>query len=393
MKSIYTILAFIAISLMAFSCADTKKTLEFDSKDKYSTNRSKQVQTSNTLQNDIDLSRSNAITNVVDKASGAIVGINVTEVYRVRGRQSIFDMFYGRNPYREYQMKGLGSGFLISEDGYILTNHHVAGDASEIVVTLMDGETYEAQIVGTDFVTDISLLKINAGYDLPYLDFHAKDDLMVGEWTIAFGNPFGLFDINSKPTVTVGVVSNYGVNFTHEDQEGVRVYRDMVQTDAAISSGNSGGPLLNAEGKVIGMNTTIYSTSQSQKGAGSIGIGFAIPSNRILETVDYIKNGSSINRNFAIGMEVSELSSNLKEYLRTNRKQRGVVVQKVFRNSPAADAGLKPGDIITSIDGLKINKADDFGIVIYDGKVGDALPVTYLRQGRTEETQLRLVER
>lgn len=228
-------------------------------------------------QQDIANSRRNAITRAVSQCSPSIVGINVVEVreYQVRDPFADFfnDPFFGQyfgqraqpQTYRQ-EVAGLGSGFLVSSDGYILTNDHVAGHASKIVVTLTSGEKYNAKLIGTDRTSDVALLKIEdesaKGISFPALRFANSDDIVIGEWAIAFGNPFGLFDVNAKPTITVGVVSNSGVNML---QEG-RVYRGMIQTDAAISSGNSGGPLVNSLGEAIAMNTIIYSTAQNGSG-------------------------------------------------------------------------------------------------------------------------------
>lgn len=204
---------------------------------------------------EITSSRQNAITKAVKLCSPAVVGINVTETrtqyYRDPMddffRDPFFEQFFGRRSRtykQDYEVRSLGSGFIISSDGYILTNDHVAGNASKIVITLTDGSKHDATVIGTDPTTDITLLKID-GSGFPALKFASSRDLEVGEWAIAFGNPFGLFDNNAKPTVTVGVVSNTNVSFTQADDGGFdRVYRDMIQTDAAISSGILGGPWL-----------------------------------------------------------------------------------------------------------------------------------------------------
>jgi len=340
----------------------------------------------------ITQNRHNAITKAVKSAENAIVGINVTEVrqvqYRNQFRDPFFEFFFGeRSPrYREYEVQGLGSGFIISPDGYILTNHHVAGNASEVVVTMTDGTKHDAVIVGSDLTTDVALLKINAK-DLPYLKMGDSEDIIIGEWAIAFGNPFGLFDLNAKPTVTVGVVSNNGVNFT---QEG-RVYKDMIQTDAAISSGNSGGPLLNALGEVIGMNTVIFSTAQSRTGAGSIGIGWAIPVNRVKEVVDILKTDKRINRNFDIGVEVADLDEDLARYLRVEKRP-GVVVVAVDTRKTAGRAGIEPGDIIININGNNISNESDYYIFVNDNKVGDELKIRFLRDNNEMSTSFKLSE-
>ena len=223
--------------------------------------------------------RHNAITKAVAKASPGVVGINVTAIeeytdpfFRFFEDDPFFRYFFGDRFKYRVPVRSLGSGFIISPDGYIVTNDHVVGNAKEIVVTLSTGEKYKARLVGRDPVSDIAVLKIDAKKNLPYLTLGNSDDVIIGEWAIAMGNPFGLFELGNKPTVTVGVISAVKMNL--HSVEG-RVYRDMIQTDAAINSGNSGGPLLNALGEVIGINTVIYTPNQ-----GNVGVGFAIPINR-----------------------------------------------------------------------------------------------------------------
>lgn len=351
---------------------------------------------SNAMANqDITASRQNAITKVVAMASPAIVGINVTEVreYNVRdpfaeffGNDPFFQRFRGRPRTYRQEVQGLGSGFIISPDGYILTNHHVAGNAKTVIVTMTSGEKYDAKIIGSDRVTDVTLLKIE-GKNFPYLKLGNSDDVIVGEWTIAFGNPFGLFDKNAKPTVTVGVVSNRGVSFTQED----KVYRDMIQTDAAISSGNSGGPLLNALGEVIGMNTVIFSTAQSMSGAGSIGIGFSIPVNRVKKTVEVLRAGRELDRDFTTGMSVRGIDNQLARALGLERSD-GVIISDVYRNSPASAAGLEAGDIILEIDGQRIVNEDDVLVIVNDGVVGQKLDF-YVQRGSEKMHRTLTLER
>lgn len=350
---------------------------------------SEEVKTNNLAQSNqnINFSRENAITIAIKQASPTIVGINVTEVRTVEYRDlfdyffddPLFQRYFGERRQRrtkQYEVQGLGSGFIISPDGYILTNHHVAGNASKIVVTTTEGKRYDAEIIGSDRTSDVALLKIDAK-NLPYLILSNSDDIIIGEWVIALGNPFGLFDLNAKPTVTVGVVSNIGVNFS---QDG-RVYKGMIQTDAAISSGNSGGPLVNALGEVIGMNTIIFSTAQSGKGAGSIGIGWAIPINRVKKIVDKIVANKEINRNFNIGMEVRELDEQLARYLKLDITE-GVVVTAIERNGAADIAKIEPGDVILEANGQKITKFDDYNIVVNDLMFGDKVEFLILRDGK-----------
>ncbi|NBO70675.1 PDZ domain-containing protein [bacterium] len=337
---------------------------------------------------DISNSRQNAITEAVRIASPAIVGITVTEVRQVGYNpfggffnDPFFNQFYRRNEL----VQGAGSGFLISSDGYIVTNDHVAGNAKKIVITMTNGKKYDAKIIGNDPVSDVALLKID-GEDFPFLSFGNSEDVIIGEWTIAFGNPFGLFDNNAKPTVTVGVVSNSGVSFTGADN---RVYKDMIQTDAAISSGNSGGPLLNANGDVIGVNTIIYSTATDNKGSGSIGIGFAVPINRVKRILEKLKQDGKIDRDFTPGFIVQQIDERVARYFQLEKKQ-GVVVIEVRRGTPAEKANIEPGDIILEIDGEKIENSQDIEMAIYDGVVGQTLNFLIDRSGETMKKKLYL---
>jgi serine protease Do len=338
------------------------------------------------VNSDIHTSRQNAITIASEKARPAVVGINVTAIEQVYSRSPysmdpFFSYFFGDTYQKSYRkVHGLGSGFIISPDGYIITNHHVAGNAKEIVVTLVSGEKYKAKIIGSDMTSDIALLKIDAK-NLPFIKFANSDELLIGEWVIAMGNPFGLFDINSKPTVTVGVVSNIDINMINEDSPFNRVYRGMIQTDAAISSGNSGGPLLNANGDVVGMNTVIYSTSQNSEGSGSIGIGFAIPTNRIKQIIDLLKTGKEIDRYTYLGMEADEITDRAVKAYGLDKTE-GLFVTRIFRNSPAEKAGFELGDILLSINDLKIFRPEDFYISFFDSKVGDKLNFEISRNGK-----------
>jgi serine protease Do len=364
--------------LAAYKTNGTSIKTEESTQDLYETN------------NSITADRQNAITRTVQMAEDAIVGINVTEVREIVYRDPLdfpFLRFFLGERRRRYKVQGLGSGFIISSDGYILTNHHVAGNATKIVVTMTDGSKHNATIVGSDMTSDVALLKID-GEDLPYLKLGNSDNILLGEWVIAFGNPFGLFDLNAKPTVTVGVVSNKDIDFA---QEG-RIYKGMIQTDAAISSGNSGGPLLNALGEVVGINTVIYSTAQSSNGAGSIGIGWAIPINRIKNITKLLKKDQGINRDFETGIDVKTLDENLAHYLGTEPRD-GVVVVAVNTRSAAGKAGIEPGDIITEINGHKISDETDYYMVVLDKKVGDKLNIQFIRDGKDMSVSFILPQR
>ncbi len=335
----------------------------------------------------ISASRQNAITRTVAGVSPAVVGINVIEVrtyrYRSPWGDDPFFQFFGGDQFFTQRVQELGSGFLISSDGYIVTNDHVAGNAKEITVTLTNGEKYKADLVGTDAVSDIALLKIS-GRSFPSLRLGNSDDVIIGEWVIAFGNPFGLFDVNNRPTVTVGVVSSTGMNL--QEQEG-RVYKGMIQTDAAINAGNSGGPLVNAAGEVIGVNAVIYTPNQ-----GNIGLGFAIPINRVREIVNQLKKHGKVEREYWTGLEIQTIDRRLARVFGLDRPL-GVIVSDVEKGSPADKAGFVPGDIITAVNGDKVNDESSLTTILEDAKVGDVLAVKILRNKKPIDLTLKLEKR
>ncbi len=339
---------------------------------------------------EISTSRQNAITRTVAKCANAVVGITVREVrtYEQPGFSDPFGMFSNDPYFRQFfaprtirqEIKGLGSGFLISNDGYIVTNDHVAGSATKITVTLSGGRKFDAKIIGTDHPTDITLLKID-GSDLPYLRLGNSDNVAVGEWAIAFGNPFGFFETNDHPTVTVGVVSNTKVNL--QPEEG-RAYRSMIQTDAAINQGNSGGPLLDADGEVIGMNTAIYTPT-----GGSVGLGFAIPVNRIKSIVQALKKSGKIAHIADPGFQFQALDRDLAHYFGLKQDE-GVVVTQVRAHSAASAADIQPGDVILEAQGEKIRSEDELGAILLEARSGDRLSLTVNRYGKTKELSLTL---
>ncbi len=337
-------------------------------------------------------SRETAITRAVQRCRAAIVGVNVVAVRTVfrslvpREFQELFPApWFGFRDWAE--VESIGSGFLISEDGYILTNAHVVENATKIIITMTDGTKHEAEIIGVDPVTDIAVLKIE-GSDLPYLEFGDSQHLLIGEWVIAFGNPFGLFAYNAKPTVTVGVLSNENLNFIIDG----KVYRDMIQTDAAISSGNSGGPLTNASGEVIGMNTFIYSTAQRGGEAGSIGIGFAIPAHRLQRIAELLMAEGKIPRPDPrrFGLQLRNLTSRLKHQLDLDEDTQGVLIVGVRRGSLADRAGLDAGDIILRIDGEPTWQVTDVHVHLLDAISGDELRFTILRDGEQLERKMEI---
>ncbi len=348
-------------------------------------------------QDEITNSRRNILTETVSKVSPAVVGINVTEIrqytYRDPFRQffyndPFFKQFFGdESGDRTYNQKvsGLGSGFLISQDGYILTNDHVAGNADEIIITMTDGKHYKANIVGSDPVSDICLIKIE-GDNFPFIDLGTSEDIIIGEWVIALGNPFGLFEISDQPTVTVGVISAKGMNLSPVND---RFYLNMLQTDAAINGGNSGGPLVNSLGEVVGMNTLIYTTGMSQ---GSIGLGFAIPIDKIKRIVDELKTHGKIERDFWTGIRVQNIDDGIARYYNLE-SNRGVIITYVENNSPASKAGLEVGDIIIKVDDFKISNDKILLGVLNEFRTNQSINLTILRNNKEIKNQLKLEKR
>ncbi|GBD86382.1 putative periplasmic serine endoprotease DegP-like precursor [bacterium BMS3Abin03] len=336
-------------------------------------------------------SRKNIITETVKKVSPAVVGISVIEIQKVQNPfgsffdDPFFKQFFGNHGgSRSREVKELGSGYIISPDGFIVTNDHVAGNATQIKVSLTNGHTYDAKLVGSDPVSDIALLKID-GDNLPYLTVGNSDDIIIGEWVIALGNPFGLFEINDQPTVTVGVVSALGMNLEPLNE---RYYLNMIQTDAAINGGNSGGPLVNGLGEIIGMNTLIF-TAGSQ---GNIGLGFAIPINKVKKIIAELKENGKIDRNFEIGMRIQSIDESIAKYYNLERT-RGVIITKVYRGTPADKAGLQEGDIILKINNYIINDENTIFGVFYEFRTGQVINLKILRDDELMTKSMKLEPR
>jgi len=360
-------------------------------KDDFSANFPQAVQTQEKNSGDdsgISAGRQNAITRSVAKVSPAVVGINVIAVKQVRYQDPFgwFDdpmwrQFFGDRVYKQ-EVKGLGSGFLISPDGYIVTNDHVAGDATDVTVTLSGGKQMKAKIIGSDPATDVCLLKVD-GRDLPYVSLGNSDNVVIGEWAIALGNPFGLFEINDKPTVTVGVISAAGMKLGQIDNH---FYRDMIETDAAINGGNSGGPLVNSDGEVIGMNTLIFTGGQSNT---YIGYGFAIPVNKVKRVIIDLKRKGKVSHNITAGFEVQPVDARIARYFGMGQP-RGVIVSDVYAGGPAEAAGLKVGDVILDVNGEKVNTDNDILAVMAELSPGDVLKFTVYRERKTLTIALKL---
>ncbi|MDR1660154.1 MAG: DegQ family serine endoprotease [Desulfovibrio sp.] len=295
------------------------------------------------------------------------------------GFERFFEQFggrgqHGRRPLRK--QKSLGSGFLISADGYIVTNNHVVANAETIHVTLNSssgrGENISAKLVGSDEESDLALLKVDAKKSLPYLTFGDSDALKVGEWLLAIGNPFGL-----ENTVTAGILSAKGRNI-HAGP-----FDNFLQTDASINPGNSGGPLLNTGGQVVGINTAIIASGQ--------GIGFAIPSNMASKIIDQIKSGKNVSRGW-LGVGIQDVDDNTAKALGMN-SSKGALVEHVMENEPAAVAGLKDGDVIIEVDKKTIENASALIRAIADKTPGSSTTLTLWRDGGTIDVKVTLGER
>ncbi|MDY0362535.1 MAG: Do family serine endopeptidase [Desulforegulaceae bacterium] len=271
-----------------------------------------------------------------------------------------FRKFYEGLPQKEYEQKSLGSGFLIDSNGFIVTNNHVVEDADEIKVKLKNGDEYDAKKIGTDPKTDLALIKIESDKKFPFLEFGNSDELKVGEWVVAIGSPFGL-----EQTVTAGIVSAKGRVID------AGPYDDFIQTDASINPGNSGGPLLDLEGRVVGINTAILARAQ--------GIGFAIPSNMASSIIKQLKNNGEVVRGW-LGVMIQDVDEGIAEYYGL-KKAEGVFVSEVIEGNPAADAGIKAGDIITDIGKEKVRNSRELTREVASLKVGSKVSVTIVRDG------------
>jgi len=330
-------------------------------------------------------SRRNAITNTVDSASPAVVSVMATKVITRRNdpRDDFFRYFFGQQMPQENT--SMGSGFIISDDGLVVTNQHVVGKTpDEIMISTIYGETYEAELIGSDELTDLALLRIKSNKAFPFVKFSDSDEILVGEWAIALGNPFGLFE-DGQPTVTVGVVSAKNRDF-RPDPNNPRIYIDMIQTDAAINRGNSGGPLLNSNGEVIGINTFIYTGGT---GSGFVGLSFAIPSNRINKIISQLLSSGSVVLDYDPGMEFTSMTESLVYSYRLPYVQ-GLLVTSINKDGPAYSSGIMPGDIILKIGDERVVSEMHAWALLREYEEGDHMMIELLRDNNHYQTEMHL---
>lgn len=329
--------------------------------------------------------RPDSFADQVERLSPAVVNISTTTIVN-EGPPTDMPQFPPGSPFEDFfknfgdndrkrRAASLGSGFIIDDAGIVVTNFHVIENAEEITVTLADETSFTAKVLGQDQKTDIAVLKIDPGdAELTSVPFGDSDSLRVGDWVLAIGNPFGL-----GGTVTAGIVSARGRDI------GNGPYDDFIQTDASINRGNSGGPLFNTEGEVIGINTAIFSQS-----GGSVGIGFAISSNLAKRVTSQLAEFGTTRRGW-LGVFIQEVTPDIADSLGLDNAA-GALVSTVNENSPAQAAGLEPGDVIVSFDGKMIDKMRDLPRIVAETEIGKTVPVEVVRNGESIEVQVTLGE-
>ncbi|MBD3220243.1 trypsin-like serine protease [bacterium] len=332
--------------------------------------------------------RHNAIVRATERVAPAVVTITVTSQVAIRDpRLSFFDFFSPRRRpprLRVQEQQNYGSGVIVGAEGYVVTNAHVLGQSpTRVLVTLSNGTDYGAEIVEVVNRFDLALLKIE-GEDFPVAQLADSDELSIGEWAIAIGSPFGQLLADTQPTVTVGVISALNRDIVRQPQSNT-LYLGMIQTDAAINPGNSGGALVNAAGEVVGINTFIFSES-----GGSIGIGFAVPSNRVRWVLEEVREFGHF-RDFNLGLVLYPLTQQALRLLGTSDPV-GFLVADVVEESPAWEAGLRPYDILRTINGRTLESRDTVDRLVYEAMVGDRMVFTAERDGRTFSGQIVLEE-
>lgn len=328
----------------------------------------------------VTASRTNAIVTASAKCSAAVVTVNTIQTVRRRVVnpffsplwQDFFRDFMGP-PYQEYeeQVPSMGSGFIFDPDGYILTAEHVVHGADKIEVTLPDDRTFQAKWLGSDYEHDVAVLKIE-GSNFPYIELGDSSDLMIGEWAIAIGNPFGHVVESASPTVSVGVISAVRRQMKSAGPGGFRFYDDLVQTDASINPGNSGGPLVNALGKAVGVNVTIITTS-----GGSLGIGFAVPINVARNAARKLIAQGLPGRAW-VGVYLVEVTPAVAKSLNLPDED-GLLISDIDENGPAFQVNLRRGDVILAVNGKAVNDVDSYDSILASVKPGAAVDLKVRR--------------
>jgi serine protease Do len=327
-------------------------------------------------------------TELAEKNSPAVVNIRTEKTNKMQGSMNpyfekgpwgkddhfrdFFEKFFGGQPQREFKQLSLGSGFIIDEQGYIVTNNHVVEGADKIKVILKDHKEFDAEVVGRDPNTDLALIRVNPDNHLPKVELGDSDILKVGEWVIAIGNPFGL-----DHTVTSGIISAKGRVI------GSGPYDDFLQTDASINPGNSGGPLINMKGKVVGINTAII--------AGGQGIGFAVPINLAKGIIEQLKSRGEVSRGW-LGVSIQPLDENIGDYYGL-KDLGGVLVTQVFPEDPAAKAGIEAKDIIVKVNGRTVENPRELSRLIAEAGVGEIVEIVVLREGKEKTYNVKLAKR
>lgn len=374
------LLLFISLILIAFHSVSCEKVN--DQKKQHVNNEKTELITKNTESQHVsELHDIYSFADLVKKLKPSVVNISTTNKIKRRVIPFPFDdnnpldeyfrRFFGNSPQQEYEQKGLGTGFLISKDGYVVTNNHVVSKADDIEIIMEDGNKYSSKVIGTDPNTDLALLKIDKTGDFPFVRFGNSDDSEIGDWVLAIGNPFGL-----GHTVTAGIISAKGRVL------GLGNYDDFIQTDAPINPGNSGGPLFNLEGEVVGVNTAIISRGQ--------GIGFAIPGNLARSIIDQLKDSGKVTRGW-IGLYLQKLSPEIAEAMGIDENS-GILVADVFPNSPSEKAGLRRGDLITSLNGEPVNQITEFAGKVAMKSPGTKVDLDIVRNSQKKKVTITVEE-
>lgn len=325
-----------------------------------------------------------SFTQLAEAASPSVVNISSMKVVKGGGPfgfdspfgeddplRDFFEKFFGQKFPKEHKQKGLGSGFIIDPEGFILTNNHVVEATDQILVKLQDGREFEAKMIGRDAQTDLALIKITPDTPLQAMRLGDSEQLKVGDWVLAIGSPFGLVS-----TVTAGIVS------AKYRRIGIGAYDDFIQTDASINPGNSGGPLLNMRGEVVGITTAIFSRS-----GGNIGIGFAIPSNIARDLLPQLRKGRVIRG--WLGVMIQQITPQIRDKLGLTTET-GALVSQVTPGGPAEKAGIRRGDVIVSFDGQPIKEMNDLPFLVAKTEVGKRVPVVVVRKGERKTFQVTI---